>query len=223
MHAYRGTLVRAARTLAVAVVVCAGVGGAALALQAAVLGKPPRSALVAADILGRLDEFRLVDSTGSIAGHPFRGVCYQGWFVVGRGRKVWKQLGAGLLLGDGTRIVETGASILVPRPRRRLARLELRLGCPRVLDAAIAYRLVRGSGLQLGRQDADYRLRFRTRRQEVAYLAASPTLAPLGVDIHAGSIFGRCSFRDGGLTPRKLVWLRRELRARLGRRWAEPA
>jgi hypothetical protein len=152
MDADRGTFTRAARTLAAAIAVCAGVGGSAFALQAAVLGKPPRNALVAADILRRLDEFRLVDSSGSIDGRRFRAVCYQGWFLVRKGRHVRKERGAGLLLGRRTRIVEAGGSIFLPRPRRRFARTELRLDCPRVLDDAIAFRLARGAGVDLRRQ-----------------------------------------------------------------------
>ena len=214
---------RAARTLAVAILVGAAVGGAALALQAAVLGKPSRSALVATDILRRLDEFRLVASDGSIDGRRFRGVCYEGWFRVGRGRRIRKELGAGLLLGNGTRVVEVGGSLFVPRPRRRLARVELRLACPRVLDNAIAYRLARGSGFQFARRDGDSRLRIHTRRQQIDYLASASTLLPVGTDVRARWIAGRSVLRDGGLTKRKLARLRHELRARLGRRWAEPA
>ena len=223
MDAHRGTFARAARTLAAAVAICAAVGGGSFALEAAVLGKPARSALVAAAILRRLDEFRLVDSTDSIDGRRFHGVCYEGWFLVGSGRHVRKERGAGLLLGRRTRIVEAGGSIFLPRTRRRLARAELRLDCPRVLDDAIAFRLARGAGVQLRRARGDYDVRIRTRREQIDYLVSPATLVAVGADVRAPWISARSVLRDGGLTKRELAALRRDLGTRLGRRWAKPA
>ena len=201
-------IVRAARTAAVAVACCAAVAGGAVVLQAAVLDAPPRSSLLASDLLRRLEGYRLVDSVDWIGARRFRGVCYQGWFRV-RGRRTRKVLGAGLLLDGRTRVVEEGGAILVPPRERALARLELRLACPRVLERTLGDRLARGDRISLARVRRGYLLSFRTRRQRIAYLAAPGSLAPLAMAVHAPFADGRSVLRDGGLTRAKLRALRR--------------
>jgi hypothetical protein len=81
----------------------------------------------------------------------------------------------------------------------------------------------RGAGVRLERDRSDYRLAFGIRREQVAYLVSPSTLAPVAAAIRAPWLSARSVLREGGLTKRKLAALRRELRARLGRRWAEPA
>lgn len=130
----------------VSALVAVAVGGAALlaswSVQAAVLPRPPRGDVAAADAVIVLREHRLVASVLRIDGdRSIHAVCARGWFP---------DHGTLLRLGDGVRLFAPVRAAGVPSDPLATAELEL-AGCPHVLETAIARLLGSGARVQTAR------------------------------------------------------------------------
>jgi hypothetical protein len=120
---------------------------AALALDAAAFGRPPRPVVLATRALSQLAEFRVMRGLEVIGSRPLRSTCVQGWFR--RHGRVAR--GALVVLGDGTRLYDFGHGVrafdgsgAADAERRRF----LLAGCPRLLDERLGSRLVRGIAVE---------------------------------------------------------------------------
>jgi hypothetical protein len=144
---------------ALAIPVCAAAVG--VGVQAAAFGHAPKDELVATQALRRLVRYRVMRGTEVLAGRSLGSSCVQGWFRMGRHRKLVP--GAIVLLSNGVRLYDVGHGVRLLPPgatRSRPAGLEDRIrfvlaACPRYLTNRLGTDLVRGKTVEMtsGRSD----------------------------------------------------------------------
>jgi hypothetical protein len=175
-----------ARPLLVAAGLAVAIAACAFAVQALALRRPGHGAVVAAAAVKTLDEYRVASAVERVDGRRVAGTCFQGWFRDGRRANV---RGAGAVLDDGTRILDVRGRLVefgARRERRRLARIELGLMCPRVLGDVLARRLAhRNVGVSRAVVDSRraYVLRFALVSARASFYVDARTLSPLAIAV----------------------------------------
>jgi hypothetical protein len=211
------------RGLAVSVVIALSITGAALGtgwgVQAGVLPRSPRVDHVTADAAAWLLRYRIVAASLRIDGHRESSLCLHSWFRRNDGTLARGSL---VVLGDGTRIADSGHHVTVIEPGdSRALHLPLVLelaGCPSVLGARTATAAVNGGigisrGFAAGRPALALRLPARTDRlgprrhlsDRATLYVSLRTYRPLAVSASLGALRGVARLRLVRATPSLLA------------------
>ena len=177
---------------------------AGIGLQAVAFRRPARETLVATAALRELLRYRVMRGTEQLGRQRLATTCVQGWYRTPRHDRLVP--GAIVLVSNGERLYDFGSGIRRVGVRGRVgpvdrARFTL-AGCPRFIAEGIAFRLLKGDGVDTDPTHADgtptLTMGFGTRRRSIDLSVDRTDYRPVELTLSARAVRGSSDLRPGG-------------------------